>query len=42
VSTIEELLGRNSNGSGLETRDYGHRGYAALATRHTSNRKSLH
>jgi hypothetical protein len=23
VSTIEELLGRNSSGSGLETREYG-------------------
>jgi hypothetical protein len=23
VSTIEELLGRNSNGSGLENREYG-------------------
>jgi hypothetical protein len=26
VSTIEELLGRNSSGSGLENREYGHRG----------------
>jgi hypothetical protein len=25
VSTIEELLGRNSSGSGLEIREYGHR-----------------
>jgi hypothetical protein len=25
VSTIEELLGRNSSGSGLEIRDYGRR-----------------
>jgi hypothetical protein len=25
VSTIEELLGRKSNGSGLENREYGHR-----------------
>jgi hypothetical protein len=24
VSTIEELLGRNSSGSGLENREYGH------------------
>jgi hypothetical protein len=24
VSTIEELLGRNSNGFGLENREYGH------------------
>jgi hypothetical protein len=23
VSTIEQLLGRNSSGSGLETREYG-------------------
>jgi hypothetical protein len=25
VSTIEELVGRNSSGSGLEMREYGHR-----------------
>jgi hypothetical protein len=25
VSTIEELLGRNSSGSGLEIREYGRR-----------------
>jgi hypothetical protein len=25
VSTIEKLLGRKSNGSGLESREYGHR-----------------
>jgi hypothetical protein len=25
VSTIEELLGRKSSGSGLETREYGRR-----------------
>jgi hypothetical protein len=25
VSTIEELLGRNSSGSGLESREYGRR-----------------
>jgi hypothetical protein len=24
ISTFEELLGRNSNGSGLETQEYGH------------------
>jgi hypothetical protein len=30
VSTIEELLERKSNGSGLENGDYGHRGSAAL------------
>jgi hypothetical protein len=33
VSTIEELLGRKSSGSGLENREYGRRGYAALTTR---------
>jgi hypothetical protein len=32
VSTIEELLGRNSC-SGLESREYGRRGSAALTTR---------
>jgi hypothetical protein len=32
-STIEELLGRKSSGSGLEIRDYGFRGSAALTTR---------
>jgi hypothetical protein len=25
VSTIQELLGRNNSGSGLESRDYGRR-----------------
>jgi hypothetical protein len=34
VSTIEELLGRESNGSGLEIRDYGRKGSAGLITRH--------
>jgi hypothetical protein len=34
VSTIEELLGRESGGSGLETRVYGRRGSAALTIRH--------
>jgi hypothetical protein len=33
VSTIEELLERKYNGSGLENRDYGRRGSAALTTR---------
>jgi hypothetical protein len=28
VSTIEELLGRKSGGSGLESREYGRRGSA--------------
>jgi hypothetical protein len=34
VSTIGELLERKSSGSGLEYRDYGRRGSAALSTRH--------
>jgi hypothetical protein len=34
VSTIEELLERKSSGSGLENRDYGRRGSAALTTWH--------
>jgi hypothetical protein len=33
VSTIEELLGRKSSGSGLENRDYSRRGSAAMNTR---------
>jgi hypothetical protein len=33
-SAIEELLERESSGSGLENRDYGRRGSAALTTRH--------
>jgi hypothetical protein len=33
VSTVEELLGRKSSGSGLENWDYGRRQYAALTTR---------
>jgi hypothetical protein len=41
VSTIEELLGRKSSGSGLDSRDYGRRGSAALTTRHPSIRKKL-
>jgi hypothetical protein len=32
LSTTEELLGRKSSGSGLENRDYGRRGSAALTT----------
>jgi hypothetical protein len=32
VNTIEELLGRKSSGSGLEIRDCGRRGSAALTT----------
>jgi hypothetical protein len=42
VSTIEELLKRNSSGSGLENRDYGRRGIVALTTLHPSIRKSWH
>jgi hypothetical protein len=34
VSTIEELLGRNNSGSGLETREYG-RGYPLRLPRNT-------
>jgi hypothetical protein len=41
ASTIEELLERKSSGFGLEKRDYGHRGSAALTTRHPSIRKIL-
>jgi hypothetical protein len=41
VSTIEELLERKNIGSGLEDRDYGRRGSAALTTRHPSIRKKL-
>jgi hypothetical protein len=32
VSTIEELLGRNSSGSGLENREYGRKGSVSLTT----------
>jgi hypothetical protein len=42
VSTIEELLQRKSNGSGLEIRDYGRRESTVLTTRHLSIRKSWH
>jgi hypothetical protein len=34
VITIEELLERNSSGSGIENRDYSRRGSASLTTRH--------
>jgi hypothetical protein len=34
VSTIEELLGRKSNGFGLESREYGRRRSVTLTTRH--------
>jgi hypothetical protein len=42
VSTIEELLKRKGNGSGLENRDYGCRGSAVLTTQHPSIRRSWH
>jgi hypothetical protein len=42
VSTIGQLLERKSSVSGLEIRDYSHRGSAALTTRHPSIRKSWH
>jgi hypothetical protein len=35
VSTIEELLGRTSSGSGLENRDYGGKGSVVLTTQHS-------
>jgi hypothetical protein len=41
VSTNEELLERKDSGSGLENRDYGRRGSAALIMRHPSIRKKL-
>jgi hypothetical protein len=34
VRATEDLLGRKSSGSGLENRNYGRRGSAALTTRH--------
>jgi hypothetical protein len=39
VSTIEELLGRKSSGSGLENRDYGRRGSVTLTTWHPLSAK---
>jgi hypothetical protein len=42
VSTIEELLESKSIGSGLENRDYGRKGTAALTTRNPSIRKTWH
>jgi hypothetical protein len=41
VSTIEELLGRKGSSCGVENRDYGRRGSAALTTRQPSIRKKL-
>jgi hypothetical protein len=40
VSTIEELLERNSSCSGLENQDYGSKGYAVLTMWHPAIRKS--
>jgi hypothetical protein len=42
VSAIEELLERKRSGSGLEIREYGRMGSAALTTQHPSIRKSWH
>jgi hypothetical protein len=42
LSTTEGLLERKSSASGLENKNYGHRGSEALTTRHLSIRKSLH
>jgi hypothetical protein len=39
VSTIEELLGRKSNGSGLEIRAYGRMGSSTLTMRHPLSAK---
>jgi hypothetical protein len=39
MSTIKELLQRKSCDSGLENRDYGRRGSAALTTKHPSSAK---
>jgi hypothetical protein len=39
VSTTEELFGRNSSGSGLESREYGRGDALALTTRHTLSAK---
>jgi hypothetical protein len=40
VSTIEELLGRKSSGSGLENREYGRRDSVTLTTWHPLSAKS--
>jgi hypothetical protein len=39
VSTIEELLGRKCNGSGLEMREYGRGGSVTLTTWHPLSEK---
>jgi hypothetical protein len=41
VSTIEELLGRKSSGSGLENREYGSRGSFTLTTWHPISAKEM-
>jgi hypothetical protein len=41
VSTIEELLERKSSGSGLENRDYGRKGSAALTMWHSPQKLAL-
>jgi hypothetical protein len=40
VSTVEELLGRKSSGSGLENRNYGRKETSALTTRNPSIRQA--
>jgi hypothetical protein len=42
VSTTKELVETKSSGSGLENRNYGRKGSAALTMRHPSIRKSQH
>jgi hypothetical protein len=39
VSKIEELLGRNTSGSGIENREYGRGGSVALTTLHPLSAK---
>jgi hypothetical protein len=41
VSTMEEVLGRENSVSGLENRDYGLRGSAALTARHPPSAKDF-
>jgi hypothetical protein len=41
VSTIKELLERNSSGSGLEIREYGRKGSVTLTTRHPLHPQKL-
>jgi hypothetical protein len=42
VSTIDEILERESSGSGLGNRNYGDRGSLTLTTGHPSIRESWH